>query len=49
VISKNPGITIPDIAKQLGIRQNYLYRVMAKLQQDKRVRRRNRGYYPAGG
>ena len=47
VVRQNPGITIPEIASKLGIRQNYLYRVMQKLQKERQVTRRNRGFYPA--
>jgi hypothetical protein len=47
VVRQNPGIAIPEIASKLGIRQNYLYRVMQKLQKERRVTRRNRGFYPA--
>jgi hypothetical protein len=47
VVRQNPGITIPEIASKLGIRQNYLYRVMQKLQKERKVTRRNRGFYPA--
>ena len=47
LIKANPGITVPEIAEKLGIRQNYLYRVMAQLQRQRKVRRRQRGYHPA--
>jgi hypothetical protein len=47
VVRQNPGIGIPEIASKLGIRQNYLYRVMQKLQKERKVTRRNRGFYPA--
>lgn len=47
VVSQNPGIGIPEIASKLGIRQNYLYRVMQKLQKERKVTRRGRGFYPA--
>jgi hypothetical protein len=45
LITANPGITVPEIAGKLGIRQNYLYRVMAQLQRQRKVRRRQRGYH----
>jgi hypothetical protein len=47
LISAKPGITVPEIAKSLGIRQNYLYRVIGQLQKERKVRRRQRGYHPA--
>jgi DNA-binding IscR family transcriptional regulator len=47
LIRANPGITVPEIAGKLGIRQNYLYRVMAALQRQRKVRRRQRGFHAA--
>lgn len=46
-VRAKPGITIPEIATKLGIRQNYLYRVMQGLQKERKVRRRGRGFHPA--
>src|SRR4051812_47787423 len=31
LVTKNPGITIPELADKMGIKQNYLYRVMPGL------------------
>ena len=45
LIKGSPGITVPEIAEKLGIRQNYLYRVMAELQRQRKVRRRQRGFH----
>ncbi len=45
LIKQNPGITVSDIANQMGIRQNYLYRVTQELQKDRKVRRRNGGFH----
>jgi DNA-binding MarR family transcriptional regulator len=45
VIKENPGITIPELAKRLRIRPNYLYRVTGSLEKENRVRRRNRGFH----
>ncbi|MHB8491360.1 MAG: hypothetical protein ACYDA6_03980 [Solirubrobacteraceae bacterium] len=36
------GITIPDLAQQMGIKQNYLYRVLPALQKEGKVRKRGR-------
>jgi hypothetical protein len=47
LIKQNPGITVSDIAKRMGIRQNYLYRVTQELQKQRRVRRRNGGFHAA--
>jgi MarR family len=47
LIKQNPGITVSDIAKRMGIRQNYLYRVTQELQKRRQVRRRNGGFHAA--
>jgi MarR family len=48
LIKQNPGITVSDIAKRMGIRQNYLYRVTQELQRRRLVRRRDGGFHAAG-
>jgi hypothetical protein len=45
VIKANPGITIPELAKRLKIRPNYLYRVTGALEKENRIRRRDRGFH----
>ena len=48
VVRQNPGITVSELAGQLGIAQaNYLYRVMNGLQADGAVRREGKGYVAA--
>ena len=47
LVRSRPGITIPDIAKELGIEPNYLYRVMPKLVDDGQVSREGQGWHPA--
>jgi hypothetical protein len=42
------GITIPDIARKMGIQQNYLYRVLPALEQDGKVRKEGRLWFSAG-
>jgi hypothetical protein len=49
LVRARPGITIPDIAKELKIEPNYLYRVMPKLVTDKQVRREGQGWFPVAG
>jgi hypothetical protein len=44
LIKGNPGITVPQIAEKMGIRQNYLYRVTAGLQKQGAIKRRGRGF-----
>ncbi len=45
-IRRQPGITIPDLARRMGIKQNYLYRVMPGLEQDGKVAKQGRGWHP---
>jgi hypothetical protein len=47
LVRSRPGITIPDIAKAMGIEPNYLYRVMPKLVSDGQVKREGQGWHPA--
>lgn len=49
VVADNPGVAVPDIAKKLNIKPNYVYRVMASLQKEGVVRKRGKAYYPAAG
>lgn len=46
VITAHPGITVPEIAERMGIRQNYLYRVLPRLAADQHVRKEGRGWHP---
>jgi hypothetical protein len=48
LVKANPGITIPQLADKMGIKQNYLYRVLPGLAQDKKVRKDGRGWYAKG-
>jgi hypothetical protein len=41
------GITIPELATKMGIKQNYLYRVLPGLQKEGKVRKRGRSWYAA--
>lgn len=47
LVRSKPGITIPDMAKEMGIEPNYLYRVLPKLVEEKQVRRDGQGWRPA--
>jgi CRP-like cAMP-binding protein len=46
LVRTRPGITIPEIAEEMGIQQNYLYRVLPALQKDGLVRKDGRGWQP---
>jgi CRP-like cAMP-binding protein len=48
LVRANPGITISELAKRMGITPNYLYRVMPQLEKDGKVRKRDKGWHPAG-
>jgi hypothetical protein len=48
LVKANPGITIPELAQRMGIKQNYLYRVLPTLQKEKKVTKRGKGWHPAG-
>lgn len=47
LVRERPGITIPQIAEELKIEPNYLYRVMPKLVEDGSVKRDGQGWHPA--
>jgi hypothetical protein len=47
LVRSNPGITIRELADKMGIKQNYLYRVMPQLEADKKVRKKDKGWHPA--
>jgi CRP-like cAMP-binding protein len=46
LVKQNPGITIPEIAARMGIKQNYLYRVLPALAEDGLVVKDGRGWEP---
>jgi sugar-specific transcriptional regulator TrmB len=48
LIEKEPGISASDVAKQMKIKPNYLYRVLSDLEKEGRVKKQGRQYYPAG-
>jgi len=48
LIEKEPGISASDVAKQMKIKPNYLYRVLGDLEKEGRVKKDGRQYYPAG-
>ncbi len=45
LVTERPGITIPELAEAMDIKQNYLYRVMPDLQKDGLVRKEGRGWH----
>ena len=47
LVRAQPGITIPELAKHMGIKPNYLYRVLPQLADEGQVRREGKGWHPA--
>ena len=47
-VQGQPGITIPELAAKMGIKQNYLYRVLPGLEQEGKVKKQGRGWLPRG-
>jgi hypothetical protein len=45
LVGERPGITIPELATAMGIKQNYLYRVMPGLAEDGKVTKSGRGWH----
>ena len=48
LVTDNPGITIPELADRMGIKQNYLYRVMPGLAEEGKVAKSGRGWHLRG-
>ena len=44
LIEQNPGISASDVAKQMKIKPNYLYRVLGDLEKEGRVKKDGRSY-----
>jgi len=45
LVRAQPGITIVELATAMGIKQNYLYRVLPALEKDAKVAKRGRGWF----
>jgi CRP-like cAMP-binding protein len=45
IVRAQPGVTIPELADKMGIKQNYLYRVLPGLAQDGLVAKKGRGWH----
>ena len=45
LVKSRPGITIPELAEAMGIKQNYLYRVMPTLADEGKVTKSGRGWH----
>jgi hypothetical protein len=47
LVRAKPGISIAELADQMGIKANYLYRVMPSLEAEGQVAKRDGGWHPA--
>lgn len=47
LVRTQPGITIPELAQHMGIKPNYLYRVLPQLADEGKVRRDGKGWHPS--
>jgi transposase-like protein len=47
LVVASPGISASEIAKQMKIKPNYLYRVLGELEKEGRVKKKKREYFPA--
>jgi hypothetical protein len=46
LVRGQPGITIPELAAKMGIKQNYLYRVLPGLEKEGKLEKKGRGWHP---
>ncbi len=46
LVQGQPGITIPELAAKMGIKQNYLYRVLPGLESEGKLTKQGRGWHP---
>jgi Winged helix-turn-helix DNA-binding len=47
LVRARPGISIAELADAMGIKANYLYRVLPSLESDGKVKKRDKGWHPA--
>ena len=48
LVKEQPGITIPELATKMGIKQTYLYRVLPALQKERKITKEGKGWYARG-
>jgi predicted Rossmann fold nucleotide-binding protein DprA/Smf involved in DNA uptake len=48
LVQSSPGISASEIAKQMKIKPNYLYRVLGELEKEGRVTKKGREYHATG-
>lgn len=47
LVKRRPGITVSELAREMKIQQNYLYRVMPGLAEQGLIQKDGSGWYPA--
>ncbi len=48
-VQGQPGVTIPELAAKMGIQATYLYRVLPGLEQQGKLEKKGRGWFPREG
>ncbi len=48
LVQGQPGITIGELAVKMGIKQNYLYKVLPGLEKEGKLEKKGRGWHPKG-
>jgi ParB/RepB/Spo0J family partition protein len=46
IIEQQPGITIPELAAKMSVKQNYFYKALPALERDGKLAKKGRGWYP---
>lgn len=47
LVKSRPGITIPELAREMKIAPNYLYRVLPPLAEQGQIKRDGKGWHPS--
>jgi hypothetical protein len=47
LIAAQPGLSAADLAASMGMKRNYLYRVLPALEREGRITKQGKGYHPA--
>jgi DNA-binding IclR family transcriptional regulator len=45
LIGAEPGIATPELAERMGVKANYLYRILPPLEQAGRIEKQGRGWH----
>lgn len=44
-VKEKPGVTMPELAEQMGIQSSYLYRLLPSLEEEGKVEKKGRGWH----